>query len=183
MRQLKRAHYPRLSLIAFRGQLAASMISCLMMMMTCRGQRLGETPGTIKLRHYRTIVLSKFGSSNAMRRLRDSIFSAPRSYLPPKTEVAPLVRISANARRRKSGIESRVSAIRVAASLRSLGDLVLQVAGLMIAAELAQRRLVQLSNQRRWGVPGSWTSCSAGPPRRARSARRARRHDNLCAWQ
>ena len=40
--------------------------------------------------------------------------------------------------------ESRVFAIRFAVLLRSVGDLVLQVAGLMIAAELAQRRLVQL---------------------------------------
>jgi hypothetical protein len=34
--------------------------------------------------------------------------------------------------------------LRVAALLRSVCDFVLQVAGLMIAAELAQRRLVQL---------------------------------------
>ena len=53
-------------------------------------------------------------------------------------------RISANARRRKSGIESRGFATQIAALLRSVGDLVLQVARLMIAAELAQRRLVQL---------------------------------------
>ena len=49
------------------------------------------------------------------------------------------------ARRRKSGIESRVFAIQArAVLLRRVGDLVLQVAGLMIAAELAERRLVQL---------------------------------------
>src|SRR6202171_1899303 len=53
-------------------------------------------------------------------------------------------RISTNARVCKSCIESRVFAIPVAALLRSVGDLVFQVAGLMIAAELAQRRLVQL---------------------------------------
>jgi hypothetical protein len=34
----------------------ASIISCLMMM-TCRGQRLGETPATIKLTHYRDFRL------------------------------------------------------------------------------------------------------------------------------
>ena len=52
--------------------------------------------------------------------------------------------ISANARARKSCIESRVFAIQVAALLRNVCDFVLQVPGLMIAAELAQRRLVQL---------------------------------------
>jgi hypothetical protein len=52
--------------------------------------------------------------------------------------------ISANALACKSCIESRILAIQVAASLRRIRDLVLQVAGLMIAAELAQRRLVQL---------------------------------------
>ncbi len=46
------------------------------------------------------------------------------------------------ARRRKSGIESRVFVIRVAVLLRSVGDLVLKMARLMIPAELAQRRLV-----------------------------------------
>src|SRR5258708_28526225 len=45
----------------------------------------------------------------------------------------------------KPCIESRVFALHIAAALlRSVGDLVLQVAGLMIAAKLAQRRLVQL---------------------------------------
>src|ERR1700730_4281220 len=52
--------------------------------------------------------------------------------------------ISANARACKSCIESRVFAIQVAALLRSVCDFVLQVAGLMIAAELAQRCLIQL---------------------------------------
>ena len=47
-------------------------------------------------------------------------------------------RIAANARYRKSGIESRVFATQAAALLRSVGDLVLQVTGLMIAAELAK---------------------------------------------
>src|SRR5258708_30118677 len=52
--------------------------------------------------------------------------------------------ISASARRRKSCMESRGFAIPGAALLRSDGDLVLQVAGLLIAPELAQRRLIQL---------------------------------------
>ena len=61
--------------------------------------------------------------------------------------------IAAKPRRRRGWIEklkpgcsseSRVFAIRFAVLLRSVGDLVLQVAGLMNAAELAQRRLVQL---------------------------------------
>src|SRR5260370_40000793 len=52
--------------------------------------------------------------------------------------------ISASARRRKSCMESRGFAIPGAALLRSDGDLVLQVAGLVIAPELAQRRLIQL---------------------------------------
>jgi hypothetical protein len=49
-------------------------------------------------------------------------------------------RISSNARRRKACIEIKVFAIR--GLLRSAKDLVLQVAGFMIVAELAQRRLV-----------------------------------------
>jgi len=52
--------------------------------------------------------------------------------------------ISANARACKSCIESMVFAIQVAALLRSVCNFVRQVPGLMIAAELAQRRLVQL---------------------------------------
>jgi hypothetical protein len=39
---------------------------------------------------------------------------------------------------------SKVGSLPFAVLLRSVGDLVLQVAGLMIAAELAERRLVEL---------------------------------------
>jgi len=49
-----------------------------------------------------------------------------------------------SARTCKPCIESRVFALHIAALLRSVRDLVFQVAGLMIAAKLAQRRLVQL---------------------------------------
>src|SRR4051794_41661533 len=54
------------------------------------------------------------------------------------------IRISANARACKSWIESRVFAMLLAALFQGVGDLVFDVAGLVIAAELAERGFVEV---------------------------------------